>query len=109
MKRKPSKDAIKNIKDITIALTSTSALLLTILAVAHLPVMVGWRYWVAQVALLGFYAAIAMGALVMYLVVWSEANPLEWPTTTAFYLMYLFFLAGLAGILFVVGLTITPV
>jgi hypothetical protein len=93
----------ENIRDVTIALTSTGALLLTILAVGHVPALRGWGTLAAVLALWGLYLNIALGGVVMWGVVWDPRDPfMWWPVKAAFYLQFFSFAAGLGGIVVVI-------
>lgn len=93
----------ENIRDIAIAITSTSALLLTILAVGRVPAKSGLGNIAATAAVMGFYFSIGFGAVVMLAVVAEPRNPLRRSLFRgAFFLEFIFFLVGLIGIVGVI-------
>ncbi len=99
----------ENIRDITIAFTSTGALLLTILAVGHVPALRGWGTGAALLALVGLYINIAFGAVVMWAVVWDPSNPFKWwAVKVAFYVQFVSFAMGLAGIMLIILFQVPP-
>ena len=82
-------DFHENMKDVSIAMVSTSALLLTILAVVHIP----YKVWAPVTALsaAGLYLAIGFGVLEFILLIMASDEEVSHETVVTHKLLWIVF------------------
>ncbi len=95
-----------DIKDVSIAMVSTSALLLTILAVVHIPYSV-WVH-ITILTAVGLYLTIAFGVVgFIFLIIASREQASHEREATHKILLKLFILQAIAFILGLIGIFLT--